>query len=236
MATTYLELTNRVLRRLNEVELTQGNFNSSRGVHSAVKDAVQDTVRKINHSRYKWPWLFATGTQVLTVGQEEYSWPASFQAVEWSSFYVEKDGTIGNNTALIQPLPREKYYLRYRNNDLDSGTSGKDIPFYVFQTPTGWGITSSPNEAYTVKFRYWTVPTDMSAYDDECLIPTEHDYVVTLGALYHLYLFLDNPDRTQLAAKAFTDGMDDLINRYSGENHQYAHSTRGMTMPKIPNR
>ena len=40
MATTYLTLTNRVLRELNETELTSSTFSSSRGVQTAVKDFV----------------------------------------------------------------------------------------------------------------------------------------------------------------------------------------------------
>ena len=37
MATTYLILSNRVLRELNEVEMTSSNFSSSRGIQTAVK-------------------------------------------------------------------------------------------------------------------------------------------------------------------------------------------------------
>ena len=35
MATTYLTLTNRVLRELNETELTSSTFASSRGIQTA---------------------------------------------------------------------------------------------------------------------------------------------------------------------------------------------------------
>ena len=40
MATTYLTLTNSVLRELNETELTSGTFSSSRGIQTAVKDFI----------------------------------------------------------------------------------------------------------------------------------------------------------------------------------------------------
>ena len=40
MATTYLELSNRTLRELNEVELTSANCASSRGIQTGVKDFI----------------------------------------------------------------------------------------------------------------------------------------------------------------------------------------------------
>ena len=40
MATTYLTLTNSVLRELNETELTSSTFSSSRGIQTAIKDFI----------------------------------------------------------------------------------------------------------------------------------------------------------------------------------------------------
>ena len=52
MATTYLILSNRILRELNEVEMTSSNFSSSRGIQTAVKDfinkSVHDNINKEN--------------------------------------------------------------------------------------------------------------------------------------------------------------------------------------------
>ena len=47
MATTYLVLSNRVLRELNEVEMTSSNFSSSRGIQTAVNDFVNKSVHDI---------------------------------------------------------------------------------------------------------------------------------------------------------------------------------------------
>ena len=44
MATTYLVLSNRILRELNEVELTSTTFSSSRGIQTAVKDFINKAV------------------------------------------------------------------------------------------------------------------------------------------------------------------------------------------------
>ena len=40
MSTSYLTLTNRTLRELNEIELTTANFATSRGIQTAVKDFI----------------------------------------------------------------------------------------------------------------------------------------------------------------------------------------------------
>ena len=40
MATTYLQLSNEILREMNEVELTQANFASAVGIQSHVKDVI----------------------------------------------------------------------------------------------------------------------------------------------------------------------------------------------------
>ena len=45
MATTYLTLSNRVLRELNEVEMTSSNFSSSRGIQTAIKDFIKQGYR-----------------------------------------------------------------------------------------------------------------------------------------------------------------------------------------------
>jgi len=44
MATTYLDLSNEVLRELNEVVLTSGTFASATGIQSFVKDAINKSI------------------------------------------------------------------------------------------------------------------------------------------------------------------------------------------------
>ena len=44
MATTYLDLTNEILRELNEVPLTSSNFSSAVGFQQFVKDAINKSI------------------------------------------------------------------------------------------------------------------------------------------------------------------------------------------------
>ena len=55
MATTYLVLSNRILRELNEVELTSSNFSSSRGIQTAVKDFINKSIHDIYNEGSELP-------------------------------------------------------------------------------------------------------------------------------------------------------------------------------------
>ena len=56
MAYDYIGLTNEVNRRLNEVELTSANFSTATGFYAHIKDAVNASIRDINHTHYEWPF------------------------------------------------------------------------------------------------------------------------------------------------------------------------------------
>lgn len=211
--TTYLDLTNRLLRRINEVEITDSQFSSVRGLQAAAKDAILDAVREINNRKNYWIFNAESGSQLLTVGQEEYTWPADFASVDWNSFYIEKDDTIGNNTLPLIPINRTEWYSKYRPLDFDTGSTGRSTPTYVFASASGggWGISPSPLEANTVKFRYYKIPTDLSASTDVCNIPSRFDYVIIAGGLYHLNLFKDNAESTMISEKTFYRGIADMV-------------------------
>ena len=57
MATTYLQLTNELLREFNEVELTSSNFSSSVGVQSHIKDLVNRAYLDMVNEEPQWPFL-----------------------------------------------------------------------------------------------------------------------------------------------------------------------------------
>jgi hypothetical protein len=59
MATTYLDITNEVLRELNELPLTQANFASAVGLQQFVKDAVNKSIFDIANEEPQLPFLSA---------------------------------------------------------------------------------------------------------------------------------------------------------------------------------
>lgn len=208
MATTFMELVNRTLRRLNEVEIDEIEFDSVRGVQAAAKDAVQDAVRKINSQKFEWPFNAADGSQVLTVGQELYSWPTDLKIVDWDSFYIEKSTPLSTNTHPLFPINRNEWYRKHKAADLDVGTDGRSKPDWAFPSDSGgFGVTPSPSAAYTIKFRYWIRPDALVDFDDVCTIPSEFDHVITDGAMMHMFMFMDNDERAKKAEFDFNFGL-----------------------------
>ena len=57
MSSTYLELTNELLRELNEVALTSSTFASALGVQQHVKDSINRAYFDIITEEPQWPFL-----------------------------------------------------------------------------------------------------------------------------------------------------------------------------------
>ena len=74
---TFLALTNSVLARLNEVQLTSTTFGSARGIQTQAKNAVNESIRYINQKEFSYPFNHATETKTLTAGTVRYSLPTS---------------------------------------------------------------------------------------------------------------------------------------------------------------
>lgn len=96
MATTYLTLTNRVLRELNETELTSANFSNSRGIQTAVKDFVNKSIHDIYNETGEIPLLHSRTTQDLEIGDNEYSFPADIRKADMDSFTLGPKELITN--------------------------------------------------------------------------------------------------------------------------------------------
>jgi hypothetical protein len=96
MATTYLTLTNRVLRELNETELTSSTFSSSRGIQTAVKDFINKGIDDIYNETGEIPLLYARTTQDLFVGDNEYDLPNDLRKVDMDSFSMGPKELVTN--------------------------------------------------------------------------------------------------------------------------------------------
>jgi len=96
MATTYLVLTNRVLRELNEVEMTSSNFSSSRGIQTAIKDFVNKSIHDIYNEGAELPLLHTSTTQATFPGDGEYAFPTDMRRVDFESFFLKPNELITN--------------------------------------------------------------------------------------------------------------------------------------------
>lgn len=225
---TFLELTNELLRRINEVELTSTSFASARGIQATAKDCVLASINEIMAEEKEWSFNFKTGSQLLTQGSTQYTLPADLESADWESFRLEKDDALSINTTSLRLISKDKWYQFFRPQDEDQGSDGRSVPEFVFMSnqgaDLGFGVTPSPDKAYTVLFDYYQINTDMSAYDDTTTIPTRWDFVIMAGALKHFNLMKDNLDQgnfwTQEFGKAISKmrgylapRKDDIIDR-----------------------
>ena len=226
MASTYINLCNMVLRRINEVEIAQADFGTVRGVQALVKDAVRAAIAKINQAEFEWPFNASEHKQVLTAGRTEYDWPDYFKIADFNSFQIQKDAALGVSYKTLSPIERDEWYKSYRDDDYEAGSAGRGIPDFVFPSHgTGFGVTPAPNQAYSVRFRYYLNYADITAATDVTRIPESFDTVIVDGALYPLYMFKDNLDAANAAFIAFESGLKDLQTLYIN-SYEYVRDTR----------
>lgn len=210
-STGFLTLVNRVLRRVNEVEMAQADFTAARGINALAKDAVNASIQRINQAEFTWPFNVSTGSQVLTVGVEFYDWPANYLIADWKSFAISRDDALSEVGRPLTFIDRDLWLKRRKQEDDYASTDGVSTPEWVFaKHGEGFGVSPSPDQAYTVTYDYWTIPTDLSAFDDTSDIPSTWDEVIVQGALYHIYMWRDNSEQAQLADKQFQNQLKNM--------------------------
>ncbi len=95
---TFLALTNRLLKRLNEVELTSVNFASAVGVQALSKDAINESIKDIHGAEDEWPFNYTAGSQSLTPGISLYTLPSTFTTIDWESFFLRQPDLVTNGS------------------------------------------------------------------------------------------------------------------------------------------
>ena len=290
MSGTYLSLTNKVLARLNEVQLTSSNFSNARGIQVQTQNAVNESVRYINQREFNYPFNHATATQTITAGTVRYSLPTSTKTVDYNTFRLVKDSDLGNSGYKISQLD----YNQYVNSVIDqedeinstttstthtnsvttitvTSTSGFDsagtlyigneqitytaigssttftgatrgaggttaasilsgvtvaqfdkggIPQNVVRTPdNNYLLYPYPTKSYSIKFDYYTFPTDMSVHGSTTSIPARFDAVIIDGATAFVYQYRGETQQYQLNMQRFEQGIKNmqtlLINKFS---------------------
>jgi len=154
MAYNYLGLTNEVLARFNEVALTSSNFVNSRGFQTQCKNAVNDAINYINTREYGWPYNHATQTETLVAGTTRYAIPATAKHVDYDTFRIIRDDSLGSQGRSLTILDYKDYLNRFIEQEDRANVGG--IPTHVFRTPDNkFGFFPYPDKAYSVKFEYY---------------------------------------------------------------------------------
>lgn len=219
MAYNFIGLVNDVNRRLNEVELTESNFDSATGFYATAKEAVNAAIRQINYEHFEWPFNHITEEEVLSAHITRYPLQADAKTVDMDSFRIKANDTLGNTTSRLSIISYEEYLDKYVDQEYNSSNVKSNLPRYVFRTPDlQFGLVPAPDKAYELVYEYYTLPADLISATDVTTVPEQFRNIVVDGAMYYAYLFRGNSQDATLMADKFKNGMDQMrtiyINRY----------------------
>ena len=294
MAESYLTLTNKVLARLNEVQLTSSNFSNARGIQVQAQNAVNESVRYINQKEFQYPFNHSTKTETLVAGTVRYTIPTTAKTVDYNTFRLVKDSDLGASGVRLFVINYNDYVNSYitqedeiTTTNLDgaltdsattvtvNSTTGFDstgtifigneqitytgtssttftgctrgandttaaahsddtqvaqfesggVPQYVARTPdNNFLLYPFPTKGFSLKYDFFSFPTDMSAHSDTTTIPDRFAAVIVDGATAFVYQYRGETNQYQLNFARFEQGIKNmqtlLINRF-----EYIRST-----------
>tara|TARA_S200002703_G_scaffold128374_1_gene115154 strand:+ start:1646 stop:2323 length:678 start_codon:yes stop_codon:yes gene_type:complete len=211
MAYDYLGLCNDVAVRLNETQLTTSNFSTATGFYSAIKEAVNSSIRHINQSHFSWPFNHNSEEQTLTAGVVRYNIPDEAKYVDFDTFRVRRDDTLDlGETRRLKQLSYDEYvdrFIQHEDQPIDEG----GVPEYVFRAQNNeFGVVPQPDKAYQVDFEYFNFPVDLVLNSDVPSIPERFRFVITDGAMYYAYMFRDNLEMASVSQRKFNEGVKQM--------------------------
>ena len=206
---TYINLVNELLRRLNEVEISEADFTTTKNVQSLAKDAVNSSIREILQDAQEWPFTLVTYQHTLSSGTSIYDFPADYSKADWETFYLTNAESA--HPTHLPSISYESYVSEKRSIDDVAGVSGYGKPTTVYKTQsTKFGVTPPPDASYVIEYSYWKFPADLTLSDDICIIPDRFRHVVLDGAMMYLMHFRSNEQSAQLHKDKFKVGIKSM--------------------------
>ena len=233
MATTYLDLTNEVLRELNEIPLTAANFANATGLQKFVKDTVNKSIFDIANEEPQLPFFsagvsgstdpFYGNVTVATVaGQRFYTLKAGsssittdYASIDWDDFYVTTINVSGETAPYVSKglrfltLDDWKRYYRDSENEDDANSQTYGEPKFVIKSPDSrkFGLSPIPDKVYNIHFYAFVRPTALSAYDDTMVLPEQYSNIVTARMRYYVWQFKESPQQAAFALDDYKKGL-----------------------------
>ena len=252
MATTYLDLTNEVLRELNEVILTSANFDSALGIQAFVKDAINKSIFDIANEEPQLPF-FAAGvsgaidpfygnvTVETVAGQRWYTLKAGsssittdYASIDWDDFYVTTINVSGETAPYVSKglrfltLDDWKRYYRDSENEDDANSQNYGEPKFVIKSPDSrkFGLSPIPDKVYNIHFYAFVRPTALSAYDDTMVLPEQYSNIVTARMRYYVWQFKESPQQAAFALDDYKKGMKQMKSNLMNPTPKYMTDDR----------
>lgn len=236
MATTFLELTNELLRELNEIVLTSSNFSAAVGIQAHAKDCINRAYLDIVNEEPQWPFL-ATGESgttdpmygnvsvQTTAATRWYELKAAsssavndYGSIDWNNFYVTTVGVSGETAPYVSRnlnfITTEKWkdFRRTQENSDDADQATGGTPKFVIRSPDSrkFGLSPIPDKAYKVWFFAYDLPTQLDAHGDAVVFPDMYKTVLLSKARYYTHQFKDNPQMAIFALDDYKKGLKSM--------------------------
>ena len=252
MATTYLDLTNEVLRELNEIPLTAANFANATGLQKFVKDTVNKSIFDIANEEPQLPFFsagvsgstdpFYGNVTVATVaGQRFYTLKAGsssittdYASIDWDDFYVTTINVSGETAPYVSKglrfltLDDWKRYYRDSENEDDANSQTYGEPKFVIKSPDSrkFGLSPIPDKVYNIHFYAFVRPTALSAYDDTMVLPEQYSNIVTARMRYYVWQFKESPQQAAFALDDYKKGMKSMKSNLMNPTPKYMTDDR----------
>ena len=150
MALTYLELTNDVLTRMNEVVLTSGDFTSARGVQVQSKNAINEAIRHINQKEFAYPFNHSTNTSTLVPGVVRYTIPTGTKYIDYNTARIKKNTDLSASGVNLKRLNYNEYISKEfatQEDEVESttlnGTHTDSVTTLTLVSTTGFAASGS---------------------------------------------------------------------------------------------
>jgi|TARA_Y100000033_G_scaffold22166_1_gene20902 hypothetical protein len=233
MATSYLTLTNEVLRELNEVQLTSSNFTSAVGIQAFVKEAVNRALNDIANEEPQLPFFAAAasgetdpfygnvtvasvaGTRWYLLKSGSSDITTDYASIDWDDFYITTINVSGESAPYVSKglkfisLTDWRRYLRDSENSDDADAQTYGEPRYVIRSPDHrkFGLSPIPDKVYNIHFYAYSRPTALSAYSDNIVLPDQYANIVTARTRYYVHQFKENTQQAAFAMDDYKKGM-----------------------------
>ena len=150
MALTFLSLTNSVITRMNEVELTSSTFTNARGVQVQCKNAVNEAIRYINQREFGYSFNHATNTESLVPGKVRYTLPTSTKSVDYNTARIKKSTTLDCSGSSLGILNYNEYIQNEYANQEDeinsttlNGSHSSSVATLTLTSTTGFDASGT---------------------------------------------------------------------------------------------
>ena len=233
MATTYLDLTNEILRELNELPLTSANFANAVGFQKFVKDAVNKSIFDIANEEPQLPFFAANvsgttdpfygnvtvssvaGQRWYTLKSDSSSITTDYSSIDWDDFYLTTINVSGETSPYVSrglkflTLADWKRYYRDSENEDDADSQNYGEPRFIIKSPDNrkFGLSPIPDKVYNVHFYAFVRPTALSVHDDTITLPEQYSNIITSRVRYYVWQFKESPQQAAFALDDYKKGM-----------------------------